>query len=315
MGKKDLTGKEFFADSSRFAELLNVILYQRKNIIQAEKLEPISRSYPSLFGKGENNRDLFMKDTQTQICYGLELETESDYSMPERVMVYDVCEWERQIRELSKRYENEARDEKKLAYREKKSRIKETDYLLPVVTVVLYLGTGHWQGKIRLSELYCLPEGIQSFGFFPDYDFPMAEADFVDIEVFNTDLREFFEAMQCRGDKVKLRELLKMERFCKLKEDTAWAIAVFLDRKRLTAKIEKGDEGMCIALDELLEDERMAGRNEGKREGREEGKSEERTFIINNMVHEGIERELICKVTGCSREEMETILERTEVTI
>lgn len=31
-------------------------------------------------------------DLENRIYYGMEIETEADYSMPERVMIYDVCE-------------------------------------------------------------------------------------------------------------------------------------------------------------------------------------------------------------------------------
>lgn len=92
MGKKDITGKIYFKDVIRFAELMNIVLYHGEKLIHPENLVPMEREYPSLFGDTDKNRDVFMKDTEYQILYGLELETEPDYSMPERVMVYDACE-------------------------------------------------------------------------------------------------------------------------------------------------------------------------------------------------------------------------------
>lgn len=72
-----------------------------------------------------------------------------------------------------------------------------------------------------------------------------------------------------------------------------------MDRKRLETRIEKGEFGMCIALDELLADERA----EGREEGREEGRAEERSSIIRNMIRQGLEREFICRITRCSQQE------------
>ena len=163
--------------------------------------------------------------------------------------------------------------------------MKEMDFLVPILTMVLYLGTGHWEGKRKLSELYRISEETEGTvsSLLPDYGFPLLEADYMNAEVFETDLKEFFQAMQCRNDKKKLKELLKTERFGQLKEETAWAIAVHLDRKRLAAKIEKEKLDMCIALDELLADERAEGRTEGEKKG----KKEERVFIIRNMLKEG----------------------------
>ncbi len=299
MGKKDLAGKDFFADRRRFAELLNAILCHGKDCIQAEELELVKRVYPSLSGKGEMGRDIFMKDIKRNVCYGLELETESDYSMPERVMVYDVCELEQQIKEISKQQKEESLAQNKLDYREKKSRIKGTDFLLPVVTVVLYLGTNHWEGRRKLSELYHISEETEELmrEKLPDYGFPLLEADYINAETFKTDLREFFQAMQCRNDKKKMKELFRTECFKNLKEETVWAIAVHLDKERLMPKIRKENSDMCNAIEEIFED--------GKIEGRAEGRS----IIIRNMLQEGMDREFICKITGCSQQELALVAE------
>ena len=246
-----------------------------------------------------------MKDVGRGICYGLELETESDYGMPERVIAYDVCEFEWQIREINK----SRKEEEKFNYREKKSRMRKTDFLLPVVTIVLYLGTGHWEGKRKLSELYRVSEGAGNIirKMLPDYGFPLLEADYMDAEAFETDLREFFQAMQCRGDKEKLGKLLRAERFRQLTEETAWTIAVHLDWKRLETRIKEEESGMCIALDELLADERAEGRREGRTEGRTEGVEEGRSSIIRNMIQQGLAQEFICRVTGCSQQEFASV--------
>lgn len=39
-----------------------------------------------------------------RICYGIELESEIDLGMPERVMVYDAGEYENQIRERHRKF-------------------------------------------------------------------------------------------------------------------------------------------------------------------------------------------------------------------
>lgn len=302
MGRKDLAGKEFFADRERFAELMNVILYRGEDVVRAQNLIRMERTYPSPLRDGEKSRDVLMKDTKQNICYGLELETEADYSMPERVLSYDVCEWETQIREIGKQ-----RDRKEMDYRDKKSRLRLKDSLMPVVTVVLYLGGGHWQGSRRLSELFSIsPQSRKRLNdLLPDYGFPLAEADYVDAGICKTDLREFFHAMQCRTDKGKLRALLHTERFSNLKEETEWAIAVYLDRKHLIKKMKQEGIGMCQALDELMEDKKQEGKREGKREGRLAGRKEEKRVIISRMLQEGMDKALIRRVTDCTEAEVE----------
>ena len=96
----------------------------------------------------------------------------------------------------------------------------------------------------------------------------MAEADYINPNNLKTDLRELFQAMQCRNDKEKMKKLFQTEHFRCLKEETAWAIAVHLDKERLVPKIKKEKSDMCNAIDEIFEDGKVEGRAEGRVEGR-----------------------------------------------
>lgn len=299
MGKKDITGKAFFADCERFAELLNVNLYNGETVIYPKDLEQIQRHYPSPRRKGEKNRDLLMKNIKQNVLYGLELETESDYSMPERMLVYDACEFEQQIAEIEKRHD---KNNEKRNYREKKSRLAEGDFLMPVINVVLYLGNNQWEGRRKLSELFQIPEDVKKCSNLKkaEYEFALIEADYVDINNYQTDLREFFQAMQCRKDKKRLNELCRTEKFQHLRADTEWAIAAYIDKEKLTAKIEKEGMKMCQAFDELMADKW----EEGKLEGKLEGRNQERIFIIRQLQKEGADEAFISRVTNCTKEEL-----------
>lgn len=102
-----------------------------------------------------------------------------------------------------------------------------------------------------------------------------------------------------RKNKKKLNELFRTEEFLKLKEDTEWAIAVHIDRKKLTVKMEKEGLRMCQAFDELMKDK--------KAEGKKEGRKEERARIIRHMMQEGMEQNMIQKITKCSKSELAVI--------
>lgn len=295
MGKRDITGKEFFSDRERFAELVNLHLYRGERVLLPEDLVLVKREYPSLAAVyGQKNRDILMKDTKQKIYYGVELETESDYSMPERIMVYDACEYEQQIREIYRRH-REAEDFEN--YTEKKSRIKKNEFLLPVVTLVLYLGEGHWEGRYRLTDLFhmagheeeCLGNTIQ------DYEFLLLEADFLRPEDYKTELKAFFQAMQCRQDKGRLKELLHSDDFRQLCPETELAIAAHLHIKRLVQKMKKEDMPMCKAFDDLMKEERRSGKREGKKEARRD--------IISRMKKEGMDEAQIIRLTRCTKKE------------
>lgn len=299
MGIKDIVDRPYFSDSQRFAELINISLYQGEEVLRPENLISQRRRYPSLSSTcGEMERDILIRDGRQNICYGIEIETESDYSMPERVITYDACEYEYQMREIDRGH-RERRDYQ--SYREKKSRMREDDILLPTVTIVLYLGEGHWQGRRSLSQMFRMPVELRkTLGLnLHDYDFPLIEADYVRPEDYRTDLKEFFRTMQCRRDRDKLRELFHTESFQRLSPETERTIARHLHIKSLVYKIEKEELPMCKAFDDLMKEERR----EGKKEGRQEGKREEKIRIVRQMIREGLEEPLIRRITKCTREE------------
>lgn len=303
MGKQDMKDRPFFSDAERFAELINHSVYRGKRILLPENLILLKRTYPSLSGtSGEKERDVVMKDKKRNMCYGVEIETESDYSMPERIMAYDACEYEYQIKKIHKRHMDKGDYE---GYREKKSRMKEKDFLFPMITVVLYLGEGRWEGRSSLSQMFHIPDEERNEpGIYPiDYDFPLIEADFVNPEQYQTELREFFQAMQCRQDKKRLMELLQTEKFQHLAAETEQVIAAHMNIRGLIQKMKKEEEIMCKAFDDLMVDERNRGRREGKREGRIEGKREEKIQIIRRMQAKGLEESFIRQITKCTKAE------------
>lgn len=307
MGRKDITGREYFSDRERFAELFNSHFCHGQKMLKMENLVSCERKYPSLASaSGEIERDILMEDTVRAFCFGMELETESDDTMPERVMVYDACEYERQVREIYRGHEKNGGFQD---YREKKSRIKPTDFLKPVVTVVVYLGEGHWGSRRCLSELFRVTEpdkelfsaGLHGYGFL------LVEADFVNPEDYKTDLRQFFQAMQCRKDRKKLRGLLKSETFKDLSPETELAIAAYLNVKKLMHKMKKEGLPMCKAFDDLMKEERQNGRREGEKEGKRKGKKEERMAIVARMYKKGIKESVIREVTGCTKKELAAV--------
>ncbi|MCM1201331.1 MAG: hypothetical protein NC312_08880 [Bacteroides fragilis] len=129
---------------------------------------------------------------------------------------------------------------------------------------------------------------------------------------FETDLREFFQALQCRKDKKKLNELCRSERFRNLRPEAVQAIAVHIDRTRLMPKVKKEGVTMCQAFDELMEDMRQEGIREGEakglkagiKEGLQEGERKGKISIIRRMLAEGLDETLICRVARCSEEEL-----------
>ncbi len=56
---------------------------------------------------------------------------------------------------------------------------------------------------------------------------------------------------------------------------------------------------MCKAFEELMKEERLAGRKEAKRDG----KREERFLVIGRMIKRGFDEGQIRELTNCTRKE------------
>lgn len=308
MGKRDVKDREYFSEPRRFCELFNHVVFQGDEQLLYNKVSRYEGKYPTIGNlNGELERDILMKYTDLPVYFGLEIESESDYGMPERLLDYDVGEYEKQIRKRDNAY-SEAKAYSN--FTEKKSRMKKGDTICPVINVVLYLGEGKWQGRRQLSEMYSeLPHKMKLYldKHLQDYRFILVEVDYMNPDYFRTELRHFIRAMQCRNDKSRLYELLQSEEFSGLSEDTEIEIALHLNMKKLQEKVEGGKK-MCRALKELLEDEHYEGKKEGIEEGIKEGIKEGTCTVVKNMILEGLDRALILRVTNCSEEEYDEVL-------
>ena len=117
-----------------------------------------------------------------------------------------------------------------------------------------------------------------------NYSFPLVEADYVNPLDYQTELRQFFRAMQSRYEKHKLAELFEEESFQNISSETQKIIAVHLDVKELKKKVIEEDEDMCKAYRELVKDWKQEGRQEGKEEGIQEGQKNRLILDVQNLM-------------------------------
>lgn len=264
MGKIDVCDKAYFSDKRRFADFINVHIYQKRKTVFPKDLLLLKGKYPSISSaSGEKERDILMEHKDFSVCYGLELEESVDYSMPERMLSYDAGEYERQIGEIVNRHKAK---KEYVNYQEKKSRLKPEDRLNRVVNLILYLGEGHWDGPRKLSELFEENRGHITRDD-EEYEIHIVEADYVNPDDYETDLKEFFLALQCRNDKKRLRELFKKESFQNLSAEAQRAILVTLKLDAVIVKKELEGITMCRAFEELMHGQKEEGREEGRGEG------------------------------------------------
>ena len=173
----------------------------------------------------------------------------------------------------------------------------KNDELIPVITLVLYLGTDPWDGPRSLYEMFG-GENEKILPFVSDYKINLIEPQRMsdeEINRFHTDLREVLLYIKYSKEKEKLMELLKNDTgFRNLKTETAIMLNT-LTNSKLKFNEEKEETSMCLAIDEL--------REEAKQEGIEFGRRE----LIEKMLmnHETMDK--IKEYTGYTQEKIDEI--------
>jgi hypothetical protein len=133
----------------------------------------------------------------------------------------------------------------------------------------VYFGAEEWDGPLSLREMYAdCDETILQYA--ADYRVnlitPSGLSD-IEIDEFQTSLREIMRYIKYSNDKKKLEEILSTEQRFKNVERSAVEIINAVTKSNM--KIEEGKESvdMCLAIQEMREESRIEGRNVGELEG------------------------------------------------
>ena len=142
MAEKDMTEKTLESYNDVFADIVNVLLFNGRQVVNENDLTPETpRSLYKADGKlHEQERDVakFWNNTNVRIAlYGLENQTDIDVDIPLRVISYDGVAYRDQLNKQKKRY--------------------------PVVTLVLYFGEKRWNNSRSLHECLEIPEELKPY--------------------------------------------------------------------------------------------------------------------------------------------------------
>ena len=285
MGRYDVLDKKYFGNEQRFSELITVGVFHNRRRIRGDELVALPRKYPSLANTaGEYERDALCLCENHQLKYGLEIEEYNDYGMAGRIFIYDACEYARESGERTK--EHLRKDELK-TFEERKSGMLQEDRNYPVIDIVLYLGMGHYKGCRSLREGFReIPADLLPYvgSRIQDYGFVLLEADSINPELFKSELRQFFEAMQARNDKEKLEALFIREDFQGLSEETQQVITIHLGQKKLIQKVVEEKQEMCKAMRDLMRESRERGIEKGIEQGIERGIEQTLQMNLANLM-------------------------------
>lgn len=275
MGKTSVVVTNFVRNKRRFADVFNGYCFGGETIVRPEDLEEASEQYMQEQGaedspdETERFRDVKMRLKNGGILRILAIENQDyvDYAMPFRCMEYDCLEYGRQVQELK----DVNRQKKSLkGPNEWLSGIRKTDRLSPIYTVCLYHGEDEWNGPRTLREMMDFGEDADSMSeLFADYSMRLfCVNEHMNFDMFHTELREVFAALNCRRDKAGMQKLMQEnEAYHHLDRDSVRTLSVLLkqpqiweEREKYMSKNEDREEyDMCLALREWAADERAEG--------------------------------------------------------
>ena len=276
MNGKDITQKMLERYNDVFADIVNVLLFNGKRIVDEDALidTPVDSTLKIDGEIHSQDRDVakYWKNSQINIAlFGLENQTVPDKLMPMRVIGYDGAEYKKQVLEENR-------------YKKK----------YPVITLVLYMGYDrNWKYSNSLLDLLEVDENLKPY--VSDYKINIFEIAFLDrekINLFKSDFRMLADYLyQMRttdsyeGDESDIKhvdEILMLMSAMSGFENVENIIKVAHERKVSNMKgffelaeekgLEKGIElGRTEGIEKGLELGRTEGLELGRTEGREEG--------------------------------------------
>lgn len=263
MGKKDEYQFDYLDDNRRFADQINGALFNGRQIVKPDELEP---DEPQIVSTGEKSETGSVKTIVDKVriwkgkrLHILVVENQNyvDYQMVLRNMLSESIGYRKQWRR-KKRAHREKRDLKDRD--EYLSGMKKGEKFAPIITLVVYFGTdGAWDGAKCLYDLLDIDEDLKEY--VTNYRLNLYDChEHETFEEYKTGLRQVFEIVRYVEDEEKLQEIMEENReaYSRIDSETRDMLEVVAnfripDRYRVT---EEGEEryDMCNAFEKIRRD-------------------------------------------------------------
>ena len=326
MGKADVNVNIWLSEKKRFANLFNGVIYGGRQVILPEDLEEVnpvsSVSVKNRTGKTKNMkkyRDIIMKwrNQATLVLLANESQDKVHYAMPHKVMLYDGMDYETQIRNNWKNFNDRRKQNKKtgqplehLTAGEYLSRFRKKDRLIPIISLVFYYGSEPWDGPVDLYDMFQL-EGTKEENeilekYLPNYKINLVDAERLkDVEKFSDDLQVILTMLRYRDSKEELKHYIDENKkfFQNVDYETSQAMKAFLNMKQIPSETEQKEEmvDMCKAIQEMYDD--------GVKDGIQQGVEQGRTELLKEQIQRKLKKE---KTPDQIAEELEESVEVIE---
>lgn len=269
--KPDIVLKNYWNNNEQFADLFNAVLFDGKQIIQPDELEDVDteestvlehKDYAESIKASRDNIKIQKKSTVYGVQFvllGLESQERIHYAMPMRIMGYDYGSYKKQYDSNAKKYQNaDGLEEDEFL-----SKMKKTDKLIPVITVVVYYGEKPWDGAKSLHEMLNIPKEMKRF--VNDYKMLLVEARENALQLHNINNRDLFNLLEILLNNKRPMQETKNMAIDYAKEHNVDKSVVMTVAGAANCKLDynafaKGDGSMCTLFDKIAKDSELKGR-------------------------------------------------------
>ena len=253
-----------FSNDVSFASFYNAAIFEGKQIIHLERLVRFEFDISFIINDSKRaedkkrRRDIVVKsDINGIYCLlGIEHQSSIDETMVIRCGIYEMLEYLKQA-------EN-----------------KEYKRLVPQIIVVLYIGTKKWNGPLKLSDYFEIPEELKKY--FNDWKIILVDVKEMDTsKISDEQTRYFIETIQSiyKGSYEELNGLKNIS-----KEYFLYAATITGSIDQVENVLEGDEIDMCEGMERMAEGFRREGEARGVIKGRTEGKLEEKQNMLKEQL-------------------------------
>lgn len=296
MGRADVYEKNFLDNNRIFADLVNGILYQGKQLILPEELQELDKEL--LYAEGNGTIKKVIPDKaklwQGKILSVISVENQNyiDYRMVLRNMLSESIMYQNQWKQKSA-FHKEKKDLNSTD--EFLSGIKLEEKFMPVITIVVYYGVGKpWNGARTLYQLLDMKTQDEKIKpYVSNYKLNLFDInDYDNFEQFHTQLGTVFEVLRYSGDRKALDKRIrdKREKYDHLDKETLLLISALTGKKELGNVGQEKRKGDIVDMFKAWDDQKLEGIREGESRMAnlvkvllEQGKTDEVTRVVEEQ--------------------------------
>ena len=284
IGAIDAITKAYIRKNEVFADAFNYFMYDGAQVIQPEQLKELDPTEIAILFNENNTKEpqnakkeiiqkyrdhlklaTIKEDGESAyILLGVENQTDVNYAMPVRNMLYDALQYTRQVTMIADKHRaQKGKSEYGASNRaEFISGFHQNDKLLPVITLVLFFNADEWDGPRSLMDMMEITNPIirRLVVDYPIYVIAPQSLKDSDFEKFRSSLREVMGCIKYSKDKRKLADFISNNPRMNMELTAARVIEAI---NHVPIKIEEGVDrfDMCQAIEEMIEDGRKEERH------------------------------------------------------